>query len=580
VNPWLVPVLSGKVRLQKPPLPNWCAAALFRVFKFDEGWARLVPALMAAFATLLVYDLARVLMGRVAAWVAGLVWLGSYFVFDEYRKAMVDPYLAFFTLAAVWAWVRAAKVEDGGWRMEDSGERSRRTSSPSSILHPLSSCLLFYLSLALGFLSKGPVIFLHVAIALIAYHVCYRRRRRRAPWRVRHHLLGAGLMIAVAAPWYLYVLRTVPHAWDIFRYESLGEVTADTKEDARPWFFYLLSVVQLSLPWAPLFVLGALLAFNRGRGRRKDRRPWFPLAWYAAVLVFFSFVTQKKNAYLLPALPAQTLLITQGVLLTLAAARRNRFRGPQAGLAWAQVGMGLAMAVLLAVLVAGAPDALAAGAGDEDDEGAAALSTTGKWDTLGKGLAVGAVALAAAAAPAWWVVRRRPRAWVAGQAAAYALLIALFFNLHVGPRENRRSPAPVAREMLALLAEGGRTTRFERLPEQLAVYFPVNPDEAVPPHSRFAKKVLAVVDDARGVRQRRRTGARYEDAPYPPKQFRPWVEDPAATVTEVRRVPLQSAPGDAKWKLFELTVERSALAGKGSESAWNSGVTPGPAGRR
>jgi hypothetical protein len=93
------------------------------------------------------------------------------------------------------------------------------------------------------------------------------------------------------------------------------------------------------------------------------------------------------------------------------------------------------------------------------------------------------------------------------------------------------------------------------------VYFPVIPDEAVPPRHRFAKKVLALVDDARGVRQRQRTGARYEDAPYPPKQFRHWVDDPTGTVTEVRRVPLQSAPGDAKWKLFELTVARSAIAG-------------------
>ena len=26
VNPWLVPVLNGQIRLQKPPLPYWCSA--------------------------------------------------------------------------------------------------------------------------------------------------------------------------------------------------------------------------------------------------------------------------------------------------------------------------------------------------------------------------------------------------------------------------------------------------------------------------------------------------------------------------------------------------------------------------
>src|SRR3954469_12656109 len=30
VTPWVVPVLTGEIRLQKPPLPYWCAAVLFR----------------------------------------------------------------------------------------------------------------------------------------------------------------------------------------------------------------------------------------------------------------------------------------------------------------------------------------------------------------------------------------------------------------------------------------------------------------------------------------------------------------------------------------------------------------------
>src|SRR4051812_41106962 len=29
VNPWLVPVMNGQIRLQKPPLPYWCAAVMF-----------------------------------------------------------------------------------------------------------------------------------------------------------------------------------------------------------------------------------------------------------------------------------------------------------------------------------------------------------------------------------------------------------------------------------------------------------------------------------------------------------------------------------------------------------------------
>src|SRR5690349_5604999 len=112
VNPWLVPVLNGQVRLQKPPLPYWCAAALFRCFGFREWSVRLIPALMGAIATFFIYDLGRRLFGGHIGWCAALVWVSSYAIPEMYRKAMADPYLGFFSLICVWAWVGATARGD------------------------------------------------------------------------------------------------------------------------------------------------------------------------------------------------------------------------------------------------------------------------------------------------------------------------------------------------------------------------------------------------------------------------------------------------------------------------------------
>ena len=38
---------------------------------------------------------------------------------------------------------------------------------------------------------------------------------------------------------------------------------------------------------------------------------------------------------------------------------------------------------------------------------------------------------------------------------------------------------------------------------------------------------------------------------------------PDARVTEIRRVPFKSAPGDARWKVWELTVDRTIFTGPG-----------------
>ncbi|MEO6435857.1 MAG: hypothetical protein ABIP55_08860, partial [Tepidisphaeraceae bacterium] len=46
VNPWGIPVYFGKVRLQKPPLPYWCAAMWMRLIGPGAWAARLTPALM------------------------------------------------------------------------------------------------------------------------------------------------------------------------------------------------------------------------------------------------------------------------------------------------------------------------------------------------------------------------------------------------------------------------------------------------------------------------------------------------------------------------------------------------------
>jgi 4-amino-4-deoxy-L-arabinose transferase-like glycosyltransferase len=154
VNPWVVPVLNDEVRLQKPPLPYWATAVVVRVFgDWSEALARLIPAVLGALSTGLVYDLGRRLIGRRAAAPAAFAWVTSYFVPDEFRKAMADPYVAFFVLLAVWGWVRA------------------------SVTGSAAALLAFYVAVGLGLLAKGPVLFVHLGIAIVLFHALHRRRR-------------------------------------------------------------------------------------------------------------------------------------------------------------------------------------------------------------------------------------------------------------------------------------------------------------------------------------------------------------------------------------------------------------------
>ena len=91
----------------------------------------------------------------------------------------------------------------------------------------------------------------------------------------------------------------------------------------------------LALPWTPLWAAALVYPFLRhrdsastaGRAVRKvigaGGACYFPLAWYGQTVVFFSLVNLKKDAYLLPVMPAQVLLVTQLVHASLAWARRR-----------------------------------------------------------------------------------------------------------------------------------------------------------------------------------------------------------------------------------------------------------------
>jgi len=527
VNPWLVPVLNDEIRLQKPPLPYWCAAILFRLAGGpSEALARLVPAMLGALTVFLLYDLTRVLYGSTVAWCTSLVWLTTYLVPEEYRLAMADPYLAFFTLAALWAWIRSSlsradSVFNGHKIAPDPIYRPSRVQRAFSLAPHGSGdgyVLLFYLFLGLGALAKGPVVSLVVAVPVLVFHGCFRRR---IPGGIIPHLLGLAVLLLVALPWPMAVMRHVPNAAELWRYESVGELT-DNTENARAWWYYVANLPLLTAPWTPLWVFAVVYAFLRNRPRT-----WFPITWYLVLFLCFTAVHLKKNPYLLPAMPAQAMMIGLAAATLLRVARRIRFRGVPGALILTQTAVGIVVAIILALLL-----------WRESDRHAAVL-----------GLMI-PVALVAWL-PLWPIVRRWPMPWLAVQAIAYALLLLVFGDVYLTRENNARSPKAVCAEISQMIDGTHRALLVSKLPEEVAFYLPLRPRGAAP------RQWIWVKDDEKGVKQRQK--ARKPPPPEPvPEDFDGWVA--GAKVVAVRRVPLRSAPGDTRWKVYELTVDYSRIA--------------------
>ena len=407
VNPWLVPVFEGEVRLQKPPLPYWTSAAMMWLLGERPLAVRLAPGLLGALGTLLVADLARRLFGRRYFLPTGLAWASSYFVIDGYREITTDPFLAGLSLLALWAYVAAARFR------------------------PL--LIVFYVALALGGLAKGPVIFLHIGVPAILLLYTHRLRPRGPFWL---HLAGLAAFAAVALPWPLLVLARVPDALELWRFESVGRLI-DNEHKPAAWWFYGPVLLGNSLPWTPLWLLavaGVAATWRRLRGPWSPaRRRWLPVLWIVAVVIVFSLMPNKKAAYLLPLMPAVVLLGGLGIVLLgriARHARRAQTADAAVFLRVIQASIGLVFAAVVAVLIVTVREPDATRGVDVAERVVLACVVVGfgalPWRRV------------RAASPA------QQGAWLLTQAVAYGLAITLLLAGPDATKSNRKPPRAFA----------------------------------------------------------------------------------------------------------------------------------------
>jgi len=319
INPWIVPVCRDVIRVQKPPLPYWAAATCGTVIGDGIVASRAPSALMGVLSALLMIRLGRRTIGRCGGLFAGAAWISGYFVVSEFRKAMADPYLAFATLLFLVAWIELSMHQRrrGRW------------------------ILALFGAVVIGSLAKGPVILLHAGLAAgcLAFTFRYFPRLRWLTW-----LIGLALATSPLLWWATVVHRVLPEAPQLWRYQSIGQFS-DNAHDPRPWWYYIPQLPILILPWVLPVANAVIVAIARPR-----RKLIFPIAWLALTVIVFSFASMKKNAYLLPVLPALCLLVANGLCLVRARWRLGRSQNQKSlPLLEKYIGVGLAAALAIAL---------------------------------------------------------------------------------------------------------------------------------------------------------------------------------------------------------------------------------------
>jgi 4-amino-4-deoxy-L-arabinose transferase-like glycosyltransferase len=227
-----------------------------------------------------VYRLAKELFrSQEIAIAALLIYFSMPAVLVSARNLTTDSYLATFELLAIWAWVKYKIIKAPVW------------------------LYLFYIALALAFLTKGPVGLIFPVLVVISLSN-YSSGVKKSSLIV-HQLIGLAIFLILGASWYLYLMLQDRQFVDYFLMRHVVERYANPEAFSRskPWWFYIVLAPALSLPWSAIL----LLNFKQLRKLEKHFKKLF-IVWLLVSLLFFSFSGSKLLLYILPLFAGLALL--------------------------------------------------------------------------------------------------------------------------------------------------------------------------------------------------------------------------------------------------------------------------------
>ena len=285
---WLVPHINGEPYSEKVPLLFWLIHAGWFVFGVNDVWPRILEVIFGGAELVLLATLARRLFPN-RPWVAkGAPWmlLALAYAFLFGLQIMYEVLLAVWVLAALLCLTPKADREEPRW-------------------------LLFGLCIGAGLMTKGPVMFLHVAFPWLLGPLWNSwANTHRARWYGRGvlaMLLGGAILLAWALP--AGFSGGEAYRQRLFFTQTAGRVV-DAFDHARPFWWYLPMIPALLFPfsgWPRAWVALATLRRPLEPGIR------FGLCWLLPILLAFSLISGKQLYYPLPEFAGAALLLAGAI---------------------------------------------------------------------------------------------------------------------------------------------------------------------------------------------------------------------------------------------------------------------------
>ncbi|NOZ79124.1 MAG: hypothetical protein GXP48_08095 [Acidobacteria bacterium] len=273
---------NGDAYTDKPPLFFWTLAPFVLLFGADSAFAGMLPSLLAW----LLLGLATRRIARAGRLPLGVIEWAPPMVMTALLPALLAGGCRMDMLFALWCALAL--------------ERLVRLADPREA--PRAHHLYFWLWIALGIMTKGPLalVFPLLSLVFLGRNGWFTFKRVLRGW-------GPALALVIVGAWLGPAALTGGKAWldTIVIHQSAGRIASSFAHQA-PWWYHLATIPLTLMPWSLLVLAGMIAAFSRfqtlGAGARL-------IAVYPfAGLIFLSVLSGKTFLYPLPLFPAACIV--------------------------------------------------------------------------------------------------------------------------------------------------------------------------------------------------------------------------------------------------------------------------------
>ena len=332
---YIVPYFNNHVRFDKPPLAYWTQVTSYKVFGENDFAARFPSAIAAALTALSIFawgsrlrsprrpsaSEARIDGARIGWW-AAIIFTLSLQTFLHAKAAVADMWLVLFVTLAHWSGYELVQRRTLNAQRSTLNQGAAISRPPWAIWK--SPFLVFYLSLALGFLAKGPIAW--TPMATVAVVIIYTR-----DWELLgrfRFVRGILLTLIVVALWGVPALIQTHGEFltiGIGRHvigRSFGAMEGHGANSLGAYLlllpFYFVTVFASFFPWSiklPWLMRKLWRKQEAGvtdpRYSGRDKIDNYLLAGAGIIFIIFSLIKTKLPHYTLPALPLLSLLLAR-----------------------------------------------------------------------------------------------------------------------------------------------------------------------------------------------------------------------------------------------------------------------------